>query len=330
MVDFSVKYLGLTLRNPLIVGSSGLTDSVEKIVELEKQGAGAVIIKSLFEEEIIHEMEEATHKMTGRIYVYPETFDYMEEFPEEDSVRKYLRLIREAKAAVSIPVIASINCVSSQKWTYFAKEIEKAGADAIELNAFILPSDLNRSAEENEKIYYEIIEEVKKQTKLPLSLKISYYFSNLAQMIQNLSDTGIQGITLFNRFYSPDFDIENLSVISSFVLSSADDLPISLRWIGIMANRVSCDLSASTGVHDGKSMIKQLLAGANSVQIASAVYKNGANFIGTMLNDLETWMVNQGFESVDEFRGKLSSSRASDPAAYERVQFMKTFRHFRK
>ena len=330
MTDLSTSYMGLKLKNPVIAGSSGMTDSVSKIIELEKAGAAAVVLKSIFEEEIILEMEEQSHQMTGRFFVYPETYDYMEQEPEEDIIRKYLRLIKEAKEAVSIPVIASVNCVSSQKWTYLAKEIEKAGADALELNAFILPSDMNRSSEDNEKIYYDIIEEVRKHSSIPLAMKISYYFSNLAQMIQNLSDADIQGLVLFNRFYSPDFDIENMSVVSSYILSSPDDLPISLRWIGIMADRVNCDLCASTGVHDAKALIKQLLAGADAVQLVSALYKHGADYIGQVLKELEEWMQNQGFEDIKSFRGKLSQSRAHDPAAYERVQFMKHFRNFRK
>jgi len=330
MKDLSTTYLGLKLKNPIIAGSSGLTDTVPKIIELEKAGASAIVLKSMFEEEIIFEMQEQAHHMTGRFFVYPETFDYMEEDPHEDLIRKYLTLIKEAKEAVDIPIIASINCVSSQKWTYLAGEIEKAGADALELNAFILPSDLNRSGEDNERIYFEIIEEIRKQTALPVAMKISYYFSNLAQMIQNLSDADIQGLTLFNRFYSPDFDINNLSVISSFVLSSPDDLPLSMRWIGIMADRVNCDLCASTGVHNSEALIKQILAGANAVQVVSALYKNGVEYISTLLKDLEEWMNVQEFENIEAFRGKLSQSRAHDPAAYERVQFMRHFRNFRK
>jgi len=328
-MNLTTKFAGLTLENPIIAGSSGLTDSIDKIVELEKNGAAAVVVKSLFEEEIIFEMEEQAHSMSGRFFVYPETYDYMEEFPQEDSIRKYLRLLKEAKETVKIPIIASINCVSAQKWTYFASEIEKTGADALELNIFILPSDLNRSGQENEKLYFEIISEVKKHTNLPIILKISFYFSNLAQMITKLSETGIKAITMFNRFYSPDFDIDNMSVVSSYVLSSADDLPISLRWMGIMSGRVSCDLAASTGVHDGKALIKQLLAGADAVQIASTLYKHGPNYIKRMLEDLKNWMQEQGFNSIDDFRGKLSHSKAHDPAAYERVQFMKNFRQYR-
>jgi len=328
MVDLSTKFMGLNLRNPLIVGSSGLTDSVSGIKELETHGAGAVVIKSLFEEEIIAEIKEDMHRMTSRQFIYPETFDYMDEEPHEDTVRKYLNLIRDAKAAVSIPVIASINCVSSQKWTYFAREIEKAGADALELNLFILPSDFTRTAEENEKLYFQIIEEVLKVTKLPVCLKISYYASNLGQLIQKLSKTGISGLTLFNRFYSPDFDLENLQVISTNVLSTSSDLPISLRWIAIMADRVDCDLAASTGVHDGKAMVKQILAGANAVQVVSSLYRNGSRQIGSILAELSHWMEENGYHSLDDFRGKLSQARSSNPASFERVQFMKHFRHF--
>ncbi|NLJ06504.1 MAG: dihydroorotate dehydrogenase-like protein [Sphingobacteriales bacterium] len=329
-MDLTTSFAGFKLKNPIIAGSSGMTDSVEKIISLENAGASAVIVKSLFEEEIIYEMEEQKHSMSGRFFVYPEKFDYMEEEPEEDSVRKYLRLLKEAKESVSIPVLASINCVSSQKWTYFASEIEKTGVDALELNAFILPSDFHRTGAENEKLYFEIIQEVKKHTNLPLILKISFYFSNLAQMIVKLSETGIKGITLFNRFYSPDFDIDNLSIIPSYVLSTPEDLPISLRWIGIMSGRVKCDLAASTGVHDGKALIKQLLAGANAVQLASTLYHHGPEYISVMLGELKQWMEYHEFNSIDDFRGKLSFSKAHDPAAYERVQFMKNFRKFRR
>jgi len=328
MADLTTRFLGLTLRNPLIVGSSGLTDSVEKVKEIEQAGAGAVVLKSLFEEEIIAEMEETLHRMTSRQFIYPETFDYMDEDVEEDSVRKYLRLVTEAKAAVHIPVIASINCVTSQKWTYFAKELQQAGADAIELNLFILPTDFSRSAEENEKLYFEIAKEVLAQVTIPVLLKISYYASNLGQMIQKLSETGIKGITLFNRFYSPDFNLENYQVISTNVLSKPTDLSISLRWIAVMAHRVNCDLAASTGVHDGEALIKQLLAGANAVQVVSALYKHGYTHITQMLEDVTKWMDQEGYGKIDDFRGKMSQAKSSNPAAYERVQFLKNFRHF--
>ncbi len=328
MVDLTTKFLGLTLRNPLIVGSSGLTDSVDKVKAAEVAGAGAVVLKSLFEEEIIAEMEEAMHRMTSRQFIYPETFDYMDEEPDEDTVRKYLRLVKESKSSVHIPVIASINCVTSQKWTYFAKEIQDAGADALELNLFILPTDFERSAADNEKLYFDIVNEVLKVVTIPVLLKISYYSSNLGQMIQKLSVTGIKGLTLFNRFYSPDFNLETYQVVSTNVLSNPNDLAISLRWIAVMSERVSCDLAASTGVHDGEAAIKQLLAGANAVQVVSTLYRHGVSYVGQMLEDIKKWMEHEGYSRIDDFRGKMSQSKSSNPASYERVQFMKSFRHY--
>jgi dihydroorotate dehydrogenase (fumarate) len=209
--------------------------------------------------------------------------------------------------------------------TSFAKQLEEAGADALELNMFFLPSEFDRTSEEKEKAYFQIIEKVQKEVRIPIALKISYYFSNLGPMIQNLSNTGIAGLVLFNRFYSPDFDIEKLEVVSSNVFSNPSDVTISLRWIGIMAERVHCDLAASTGVHDGAALIKQILAGANAVQVVSALYKHGKGHIATMLETLEGWMKKKGFNSLSDFRGKLSQAKSSNPAVYERVQFMKYF-----
>ncbi len=326
MANLSTNYLGLKLKNPLIVGSSGLTETLEGIQELERNGAGAVVLKSLFEEEILLELKKQKEEMLMPRTVYPEIFDFFDYDNIEDSVTKYLNVISEGKKRLEIPIIASVNCVSSGEWTVFAKRIEQAGADALELNAFILPSDFNRSSSDNEKIYFDIIENIKKEIKLPIALKISYYFSNLGTMIQRLSETGIDGIVLFNRFFSPDFDIDNMKVIPSNVLSGPNDLSISLRWIAIMANRVSCNLAASTGVHDGSAMIKQLLAGANAVQVVSTLYKNGTDHIQTILKELEIWMDDNNFDEIEDFRGNMSQDKSRDPAAYERGQFMKHFR----
>lgn len=328
MLNLATNYLGLELKNPIIVASSGLTNSVEKIRELEKNGAGAIVLKSLFEEEIIMEMEEMVHSMTGRPFIYPETFDYMQEEENEDSIRRYLRLIREAKEAVSIPVIASINCVSAQKWTYFSQEIEKAGADALEINLFILPTDLNRSCEENEQIYFDVINNIKRQITLPIALKISPYLSNLANMIKRMDEMDIDGIVMFNRFYNPDFDIHNLEVTSGQILSSPEDFRNSLRWIGIMSERVKTSLAATTGLHTSENIIKQLLAGANAVQIASILYKQGPEYIKVLLREIDSWMREHNFKNIEDFRGRMSQSKSNDPAAFERVQFMKFFRNF--
>lgn len=325
MADLTTTYMGLKLRNPIIAASSGLTNSIEDIKRFEEHGAGAIVLKSIFEEEIRRELEKDLGKMSMDSFLYPETMDFYDNYAEDDSLTTYLRLIREAKKAVRIPIIASINCVSAEKWPYYAETLQDAGADALELNVFVMPSDFDKSSEENEKVYFDIIKEVKKHIQIPISLKISYYSSNLGSFIQNLSNTGINGLVLFNRFYSPDIDINNFEILSTNVLSSPSELAISLRWIGIMHNRVGCDLAASTGIHDGAAIIKQILAGANVVEIASAFYKNGKEIITGMLNDISVWMDQQGFKSLNDFRGKMSQDKTKNPAAYERMQFMKHF-----
>jgi len=324
MVDLSTEYLGMKLRNPVIAGSSGLTNSVKSIKELEENGAGAVVLKSIFEEEIAFEYEDILKEAESKGYNLDQ-FDYYDYKIKEDNIDKYTTLINESKKNVSIPVIASVNCVYSHEWLAFASQLEKAGADAIELNMFFLPSDFERTSEEKEKAYFQIIEQVQKAVSLPIALKISYYFSNLGPMIQKLSNTGISGLVLFNRFFSPDFDIDKFEVKSSNLFSTPSDLSISLRWIAIMAARVNCDLAASTGVHDGVALIKQLLAGADAVQVASTLYENGKGRIGEMLKTLEEWMEGKGYGSLSDFKGKMSQAKSSNPAAFERVQFMKYF-----
>jgi dihydroorotate dehydrogenase (fumarate) len=329
MANMEVQYLGLTLKNPIIVGSSGLTEKSASIRNLEQNGAGAVILKSLFEEEIILEKEAMLSQMKSGGALYPETVDFYryEEAPRE-STASYLDLIRETKKQVSIPVLASINCMTAQQWTWFPKEVESAGADGLELNLFILPTDLNRSPAESEKVYFDIVEEVCGKVTIPVSLKISYYFSNLASMITRLSHTGIRGLVLFNRFYSPDIDIDHFQITSGNVLSTPGEISLSLRWIAIMSGRLDCDLAASTGIHDGQAVIKQLLAGAKAVQVVSSIYKHGGERISEMLHQLGTWMDDHGFAAIDQFRGLMSQADSQNPAAYERVQFMKYFRGF--
>jgi dihydroorotate dehydrogenase (fumarate) len=331
MADLSTVFAGLKLKNPIIIGSSGLSDSTENIISLENKGAAAIVLKSLFEEEILWEMNTNLNRMNADGFLYPETVDYYDfyESPEENTIR-YIRQIENARKSVSIPVIGSINCLTPTQWTYFPKEIEKAGANALELNIFVLPSDLHRSAGENEKVYFEIILEVLKQVNIPVIVKLSHYFSNLASFLKKISQTGIKGLVLFNRFYNPDIDTDTFEFTSNAVLSSPSDIYMPLRWIGIMAGRADCSLAASTGVHDGTGMIKQILAGADAVEIASAIYKNGPEHIRVMLEDLENWMNKKGFQSIGQFKGLLSQSKSINPAAFERVQFMKYFRGFGK
>jgi dihydroorotate dehydrogenase (fumarate) len=323
MVDFSTKYMSLSLKNPIIAGSSGLTGSVKGVKELEHGGAGAVVLKSVFEEEIVHEMDDVLKEAASR-GLNMDQFDYYDYEIKGEKLDKYTALIKESKQAVSIPVIASINCTYSHEWTYYAKSLQAAGADAIELNMFFLPTDLSRSPEEMEQAYFRIVEKVKKEVSIPVALKISYYFSCLGSMIQRLSGQ-VSALVLFNRFYSPDFDIEKLEVAQTNVLSTPEELPLSLRWVALMSQKVDCDLAASTGVHDGRALIKQLLAGAKAVQVASALYKNGKDHIGTMLGELEDWMNRHGYAKLDDFRGKMSQEKSGNPAVYERVQFMKYF-----
>lgn len=325
MANLSTTFMGLKLKNPIIVGASGLTNNIHDIKDLATKGAGAIVLKSLFEEEIVFEMEQEQNRMTNVEFVYPETFDYMDIDQNEDKVRKYLSLIKEVKSSIDIPVIASINCVSDQKWIYLTKEIEKAGADGIELNLFILPSDINRSAEDNERLYMSVIEKVRKETALPIALKISYYFSNLAATIKKMSDLGVNALTLFNRFYSPDFNTQTLDIIPSSILSHQGEIYMPLRWIGIMSGRVSCDIASSTGVQTGDDAIKMLLAGATTVQVVSTLYRHGNSQLRSIIKEIEEWMDKHGFESVSDFRGKLAQSQTTNPAAYERVQFMKQF-----
>lgn len=324
MADLTTEYIGLNLKNPIVAGSSGLSGSVKGVVELEKNGAAAVVLKSIFEEEIMLEYEDIMREAREE-GVNLDQFDYFDFDLKSNRIKKYIDLLTGSKKEVSIPVIASINCVYSHEWTSFAKQLQDAGADALELNMFFLPSDFDRTTEEKEQAYFQIIDKVQQEVSIPIALKISPYFTNLGPMIQQLSGTGIAGLVLFNRFYSPDFDIDKFEVISSNVFSKPSDLSISLRWIAIMAQRVDCDLAASTGVHDGIALIKQILAGANAVQIASTLYQNGKGQIGKMLETLEGWMEQKGFASLNDFRGRMSQVKSSNPAAYERMQFMKHF-----
>jgi dihydroorotate dehydrogenase (fumarate) len=324
MIDLSTKYMGLDLKNPIIVGSSGLTNSVENVIEIEKNGGAAVVLKSIFEEQIKHEINK-TVKQNDANFAYPEAFDYISNYSEEHSFDKYLSLISDCKKAVKIPIIASINCVSSSEWISYAKKIQDAGADAIELNIFLLPSDINNSSEFNEKVYFDIVNEIKRQLSIPISVKTSSYFSGLAKMMLKLSWTGIGGLVFFNRFFSPDIDIEKFEITSSNVYSRPDEITTSLRWVALLSDQLYCDICASTGIHDGKAVVKQLLAGAKATQVASVLYKEGFKYIPVMLSEIEEWMKKHNFNTIEEFRGKMSYKKAENSSSYMRVQFMKYF-----
>ncbi len=327
MADLTTKYLGLSLKNPIIASSSTLTENIDSIKRLEDNGVAAVVLRSIFEEEITMESEHVVRQAVKEGYDEG-LFDYFDSRVKQKNVEDYLDLILECKRQTSIPVIGSINAMSNHEWLYFAKKMESVGVDAIELNMFLLPSDLSRTCEENEKLYFEVVNKLVKEVNVPVTLKLSHYFSNLGSMIQKLSETGLSGMVLFNKFFAPDFDINTEKVTPTYVLSSPRDLYLSLRWIAMMSDRVSCDLAASTGVHDGSGVIKQLLAGAKAVQLASTLYKNGPEQIGVMLKELEEWMNKKGYNSLDDFRGKLSYGKVDNPALLQRVQFMKHFGTF--
>jgi dihydroorotate dehydrogenase (fumarate) len=330
MSSLTTTYMGLTLKNPIIAASSGLTNSIENIKAIEANGAGAVVLKSLFEEEIIMETKDNMNKMQASGFIYPETLDYFDFDDMEDPVANFLKLISDAKKSVSIPIIASVNCVTADKWPDFAKRIQDAGADAIELNIFALPSDFHRTAEQNEQLYFDIISRVTSIVKIPVSVKISPYNASLGSFIKRLGETPIKSIVLFNRFYNPDFDIYTLDYTAGTVFSTPAEFAMPLRWIAIMADRTECDLAASTGVHDGNTVVKALLAGASATQIASTLYKNGFEHIQLMIRQIEDWMKEKGYKSIADFKGKLSQEKGHDPAAFERVQFMKHFKDLKR
>jgi len=323
MADLKTTYLGLELKNPIIVGSSELTNSVEKIVDLEKAGAGAIIIKSLFEEQIMMDIDaERANNMYG---TYDHIENYVGYYLKKHSIDSYLKLVSDSKKAVEIPVIASINCVSADEWIDYAKKIENAGADALEINLFIMPANVEMTSEETEKIYTDIAKKLPEVVSIPVALKISSYFSGMANFLVKLSQTKINGLVLFNKFYNPAIDIETEKLVSHTVYSKVGDNSHTLRWVGILSGKVDCDISASTGIHSGADVISNLLVGAKAVQMVSAIYINGNDQITKAVAELDAWMDKKGYKTIEEFRGKLSQDSQKNPMMFERAQFMKYF-----
>ena len=341
MTDLTTKYMGMTLKSPLIAASSGLTNDVHHLKQMEEKGIGAVVIKSIFEEQILHESEKLIEKNEGdkmqtfstafsnivneKSYHYEEAYDYISNFAKEQTLNDYLTMLKEAKKVLTVPVIASINCVSAYNWHYFARRIEEAGADAIELNVYLLPTQLNMDGPAYEKIYLDIIEAVKKQVSIPIALKLSFYFSGLTKTVVDLSNTGIKGLVLFNRPYTPDIDIDKFEITAGNIYSSSDDYAHTMRWLAILSGRLGCDLAAATGVHDHISAIKQILAGADAIQIASVLYEKGLDSISNILTGIQSWMQAKNFNKISDFKGKMNQINVANPASYERVQFMKLY-----
>ncbi len=322
MADLKTTYLGLTLENPIIVGSSGLTRSLERVQECAEAGAGAVVLKSLFEEQIEMDFAGLAERSEASLG-HAEAYDYLRSYGRENAVDDYLDVIREAKKSVGIPVIASVHCADAGSWTEFAERVEKAGADALELNVFVLPCDPHRDGGEYEEIYFRIVRDVRARVSLPLALKVGPYFSGLASTFLKLSHAGVDALVLFNRFHRMDLDIENFRVVPGGAFSHPEEMQVPLRWISILSGLLDCDLAATTGVHDGAGVVKHLLAGAAAVQVCSTLYRHDLSHLGRMREEILAWMGRHGFTSVSDFKGKMSQEESENPAAYERVQFMK-------
>ncbi|MBS2099248.1 dihydroorotate dehydrogenase-like protein [Carboxylicivirga linearis] len=329
MKNLSTTYLGIPIKNPIVIGSSGLAATIGGIKKLADAGAAAIVLKSIFEEEIVAEAEQTIGQQLGMDDNNLEFFDYYDYQVKHEALQNYVALIKEAKEAVDIPIIASINCTSYSEWVSYAKKFEAAGVDGIELNIFKLPYDESATAESIEKIYFDIVDKVKQYVQVPVGLKLGSYFTNMGSVLTRLSEQA-GGLILFNRFTSLDFDIENDQVVSGKVYSNPEDFSMSLRWISILSPKAKCDLVASTGIHDYSSIIKMLMAGASSVEMVSAVYKEGPEVIRWMLGEVEKWMERRGYESINDFKGRLSQGQSSNPEVFERVQFMRYFSGYNK
>jgi len=321
-MDLTTKYLGLTLSNPIIVGSSALTKTTDQIKKCEKAGAGAVVLKSIFEEQIQQENKAIAHSAA----MHPEALDYIRaEIEKEYGTMEYLETIRQAKAAVSIPIIASINCHSPRWWTTYASQIETAGADALELNIFVLPFHVNDSSNHLEDSYIEILKKVKNEIRLPVAIKLAPYFTSFVNLAEKLDREGANGFVLFNRFTNTDFDIRKLAIATKASFNDPVGFYSSLRWTALLSGKLKLDIAASGGIKEAKDIIKQLLAGASAVQAVSVFYKNGLHKIKEMKDGIRSWMKEKGFNTIEDFRGKLNQQNNPLEKNYYRAQYIKTF-----
>jgi dihydroorotate dehydrogenase (fumarate) len=313
--------MGLALENPLVVASSSLGKSADGVRRCAEAGAGAVVLKSLFEEQIWAEIEQEG-QYTGALW-HTEAVEYVERMGIALGPTQYLKLIEEAKRAVRLPVIASLNCTSSDVWVEYAQRIASAGADAIELNIAVMPSDPKRRGEEIEEIYYRVVERVRESARVPVAVKIGPHFTSVANVARQLYLRGAAALVLFNRFYQLDIDIDTVALAPGYRFSSPQEMSGPLRWVSLLAGRVEIDLAASTGVHDGPGAVKQLLAGATVVQLCSTLYLNGLARIEEIVRFIDEWMNKHGFESIASFRGLLSQEKSGKPELYERLQYIK-------
>ena len=323
-MDTKTKYLGLELKSPIVVGSCGLTSDVDKMVQMEQAGAGAVVIKSIFEEQIIYDIKRNTH-VVAPTDNYGDSYEYIAMHVADDSLERHFSMIREAKQRLTIPVIGSINCFSYENWLSYAKKFQEAGCDAIELNMAILPYETSLSSDDVERTFNQIINTLRKTVTIPISIKVGTYFTDMAKQMQQLSWMGIQGVTMFNKNVQVDVDIENETLKNASWLSNPGELYNTLRWVAILSKKMRCDVSASTGVATGDDVVKMLLAGATSVQVVSALYRDGIDTLRQMNDSLQQWMQRKGYENIAAFRGKLAVAPAEKASVAMRTQFMKYF-----
>jgi dihydroorotate dehydrogenase (fumarate) len=323
MPDLKTTWLGLELKSPVIVASSGLSKSADDVKACEDAGAGAVVLKSLFEEVLAQQ----DYEIEGSTGYHTEAYDYLRsELELQYGPREYCRTIEEAKKRVDIPVIASVNCVSSERWPSYAKQLQNSGADAIELNVYSMPADIETTSQQVEERYIEIVGGVRENTHLPIAMKIAPYFASLANMAHQLCEAGAGGLVLFNRFTDPDIDVKKLKPATTFQFTTANDYHNSLRWVALLFGKISCDLAATTGVHDAEGVAKMILAGASAVQVASVLYKKGVRTLSTLNEQFASWMKTHDFESLEDFKGQVSFKRTENPDLYLRHQFMQKIR----
>jgi len=330
MTDLSTRYLGLNLKNPVVASASPLTKKLDSARKLDDAGVGAIVMYSLFEEQIIHESLELDHYLTRGTDSFAEALTYL---PEIGSYAmgpgKYLDHLNAVKKAVSVPVIASLNGVSRGGWTRYAHHMQEAGADALELNLYYLPADPDLTAVELENTYIELISEIRASVSIPLAVKLNPFTTALPNLAKRMTEAGANGLVLFNRFYQPDFDLENLEVVHSLVLSDSDELRLPLRWISILYGKISADLALTTGVHTATDVIKSMMAGAKVAMIASELLKNGYQRIPDILATMQAWMEAHEYVSIQQMQGSMSQQSVKEPAAFERANYMKVLGSYR-
>ena len=330
MTDLSTTYLGLRLKNPLVASSSPLSKKIDRARKLEDAGISAIVMYSLFEEQIIHESLELDHYLNRGSDSFAEALSYLPDGGMYSiSPEKYLNNLAGMKKALHIPVIASLNGVSKGGWTSYARRMEEAGADALELNMYYIATDADMTSGDIEETQVDLVAEVKSAIKIPLAVKISPFVTSLPNFVKRLVEAGAEGIVLFNRFYQPDFDLEELEIVHSLDLSTSSDLRLPLRWISILHGKVEADFALTSGVHTYTDVLKAMMAGAKVAMMASNLLHNGEQVIGPMLNDLTTWMTEREYESIHQMQGSMSQKSVKDPAAFERANYMKVLNTFR-